>query len=378
MVSRHLLVLAAAPILISCLAPAGAPAETQTQTETKVKTEAEAVTSSPAAAPAPAMPANSCVVTSAMEAFEADVWTILTLEHYQWVIAICSVVLGLAALWDGRAFFKILVTLCAGGMAFIVVLSQLRPSWTGEVARLAKYVASLEAGVFVGWAAYAGWDGSQLLLGLTFGMYVFHCLQGTMQVISQSIPYVDFVANHSIWLVSASTLSVVFGAWALHEKYGAGRVLGVLAPVFGGSLIVATCGYLWMLLCAVSPVGTLLHATVLPADVPSVFEFWYMIACPMRSQAVGFFNFTNRDITIRGSKFELDRDLGLLFWVIISLLGAARQLKKDQTERKIANDAIQVRLIQRGAAGTSAPPASAPPAPSSTFADEAGGVAAGQ
>lgn len=360
MVSRHLLVFLGAQILISCLATAGAPAE------------AEAVTSPPAPAPVPDMPATSCVVTSALEAFKADLWDIITLKHYQWVIAICSIPLGLAALWDGRAFFKILVTLCAGGMALIVVLSQLRPTWIAVP--MAKYVASLEAGVFVGWAAYAGWEGAQLLLGLSFGMYLFQCLQGAVQVISQSIPYVDVVTNHSIWMIGASTLSVVVGSWALHEKYGAGRVLGVLAPVFGGSLIVATCGYLWMLLCSVPAVGHLVHAAVLPADVPSVFEFWYMITSPMHSEAVGFFNFTNRAVTIANRTFHPDRDLGLLFWVIIAGLGSWRQLKKDKTERRIANDAIQVRLIQRGAAGNCV----APVPEDAALADEAGGAAAGQ
>jgi len=285
-------------------------------------------------------------VTSALEVFKADLWAIITVAHYQWVIAIGSLVLGSVALYDGKHFFKLLVSICVGASAFTVVLSQLRPNWTGEIAYWAKYVASLEVGALIGWSAYSGWNGTQLLLGLTLGMCLFH----NLQAVAQTIPYIDIAAQHSIWIITVSTLMVAIGVWGMDAKRGAGRVLGILCPVFGGSLVVATCGYLTMLACTLPAAEKVLHMTVSPSDVPSVFEFWYMIACPMNSQAVGFFKFTNRYMNISAPsgtliKLEVDRTLGIFFWVIISAVAIWCQLKADRLEREKMSSELKVRLL---------------------------------
>jgi len=187
--------------------------------------------------------------------------------------------------------------------------------------------------------------------------------------VAQTIPYLDVASNHSIWIVIVCSLMVALGSWALHARYGAGRVLGVLAPVFGGSLVVATLSYLFMLSCTLPAIGErLLHVQVLSSDVPSVFEFWYMIVYPLHSQAVGFFHFTNRTIIISNIKFEIDRVLGLSLWAIISALGICKQIKADRAERDKFNSSLKVRLIQKG---NNAPLAPEP------IADESGRTAPG-
>jgi len=280
-------------------------------------------------------------MANAVQAFKADLTALIKERHYQWVVAICALVFGLIALYDGQKFFQLLVLVSIAAVFFCFVLSQLRSTWTGAVASVAKYVVSLEVGAFIGLAAYKGWEGTQLLLGLAVGIYLFDTLQG----IALLIPYVQIAAHHSVWIVSVGTLMVAVGSWMVHQKYGAGRVLGIFAPLFGSSLVVATCGYFSMLCVSVPAVGKALHVAVSRADVPSVFEFWYMIAYPMHSQAVGFFEVAGKDIVLDNTKFEIDRILGIFFWVVIFTLGMSFQLKADSKERAKTSDALKARLL---------------------------------
>lgn len=211
------------------------------------------------------------------------------------------------------------------------------------MSRIAKYVASLEVGLFMGWAAKEGWKGTQLLLGFVLGLYMFHTVQG----VALTIPYLDNVAKHSTWMVSVCTFMVGLGAWMTHEQKGAGRVFGILSPLFGSSLVVATMGYLFMLSCCLPAVAKATHVDVSSSDVPSVFEFWYMIVFPMHSEAVGFFTFTDKDLVIGSNKFEIDRILGIFFWIVIFVLGAYFQLRAEFKERQNRKDADKSRWLTK-------------------------------
>lgn len=287
----------------------------------------------------------------ALDAFKADLKSIVTDQSFQPVIAIFAIMLGVASLWDGKHTFKLIVSICVGAAVFTIVLSQLTPTWTGKVAVFAKYFASLQVACFVGYSSYKGWDGMQLLLGLFLGLYLYH----SVNALAKDLPYVGPLTEHAAWIIAVATLMVAFGTWALHHDYGAGRILGILCPLFGASLVVATCGYLCMLCLTMPKNQKALHVTVLPEDVPSVFEFWYMIVYPLHSKAVGYFNFTHKFININGQQYDIDRVLGLFFWALLSLPSICCQLKADRKARvgeegytKIKSDALEESLLEKG------------------------------
>lgn len=311
--SRQMFGLLLAPILIACLAKE-AP---MTGHEVELPEEATPAT----------------VIQSkegAIEAFKADLKSVVTDQSFQPVIAIFAMALGVAALWDGKHTFRLIVSICVGAVVFTIVLSQLDPTWTGHVAIFAKYFASLQVACFVAYSAYKGWDGMQLLLGLCAGLYLYH----SVNALAKELPYVDKCSSHAAWIIVLGTLCVAFGTWALHADYGAGRVLGIVCPLFGASLVVATFSYLCML-CATMPKSQkALGVVVKPEDVPSVFEFWYMIVYPLHSQAVGYFHFAGKFININGQQYDIDRVLGVFMWIVIALPSICLQLKADRKARK--------------------------------------------
>jgi len=260
-------------------------------------------------------------LSSAVGAAKTDLWELITTKNFQWVIAIFGLVFGYVALTDGKKFFQWLVLVSVGAVSFCFVLSQLQATWVGNAAKIAKYFASLEVALFMGFAAKKGWDCTQLLLGLAVGMYIFHTVQG----VALSVPQIADVATHSVWITALCTLTVLLGCWMTHENHGAGRVMGVLTPLFGSSVVVAAIGYLAML-AFTGDVNT-------PSKVPSVIEFWNMIVFPMQSQAVGIFHSTDTALTFGTHKFEIDQVLGVFFTIVIFGLSVKYQLKADTDER---------------------------------------------
>jgi len=277
-------------------------------------------------------PAHQGPVVNALQAFKSNLWSLITVKDYQCIVAIFALELGLVALYDGRSFFKVLVVLCVAALVFCMVLSQLRTTWVEGESTVMKYVASLEVGLFIGLCAYKGWEGTQLLLGLFAGMYIF----SNVQAVAMITPYVQKLAVHSAWVVTVGPLAVAVGAWMTHERFGGGRVFGILAPLFGSTLVVATAAYGFMLLCTVQGVGVALNVSVAPSAVPSVFEFWYMIVSPMHSEAVGYFHMAHKNIVLGGTPIELDRVLSIFFSIVIFFVSTKFQLKADRAERSPA------------------------------------------
>lgn len=277
-------------------------------------------------------------MANAVDMFKEDLWQLITIEDYQDVIAAFALLFGLAALLDGRKFFQVLVLVSVVATIACFVLCQLRTEWSGKIARIMKYVAALEGGLFVGYAAKKGWEGTQLCLGLVVGCYMFH----NIQALSKMVPYANLAVHHSAWIIIVGTLSVAVGCWMLHEKGGGGRVLGLFAPLFGSSLVVATMGYLVMLGCTIPsfPIAHMLHVTVTRPDVPSIFEFWAMTANPMHSQAVGVFHFAGQHLVLGAHSFEIDRLLSVFFCLVIFFFGARYQIRADKRERQVAKGAV--------------------------------------
>jgi len=301
-----------APVLISCLA------NDATMTAHEVELPAEAT-------PTTVIRSNS----AAIEAFKADLTAVVTEQALQPVIAMFAMALGIAALWDGKHTIKILVSACVGAVVFTVVLSQLTPTWTGQVAQFAKYFASLQIAIFVAYSSYKGWEGMQLLLGLCAGLYLYN----TVNALLQHLPYVSAASEHAAWIIVLATLCVAFGTWALHADYGAGRILGIVCPLFGASLVVATMSYITLLCCTNPKSQKAFHVIIKPEDVPSVFEFWYMIVYPLHSKAVGFFAVTHKFININGQQYDIDRVLGIFLWILIAIPAICCQLRADRKAR---------------------------------------------
>jgi len=288
---------------------------------------------------------------NALGAFKSDLWALITQKQYQSIVAIFALQLGLVALYDGRSFVKVLVTICISAIAFCMVLSQLRTTWVEGDAAVMKYVAALEVGVFIGVVGHKGWEGTQLLLGFAVGMYIYH----NIHALALQTPYIQKTAAHSTFAVVVAPLMVAVGSWMTHERYGAARVFGVLAPLFGSSLLVATAEYALVFACTIPGVGKALNLAVAEADVPSVFEFWYMLACPMHSEAVGYFKMAHKNLNEDDTPIELDRVLGIFFCLLIFACATSCQLKADREARNAAKVALQTPLLSQDSAAKHPP-----------------------
>lgn len=265
-------------------------------------------------------------MTNSVQALRTAFWNLIKIPHYQWAIAVFVLVLGGAALWDGPKFFKYMILSIVAAFTFFLMMSQLEETWVTGIGRYLKFFFAIEVGLFVMVAAWVGWQGTQLLLGGAIGMYMFDYVTA----VAVRVPYVEIAAKHSLWTVIVSTLCVGFGCWMIHDHQGYGgadKVLGLVAPAVGSTLVASAFGYLFMLLCTVPSVGKLLKVVVLPSQVPSVLEFWWMIVHPLDSQAVGFFAATHRNLVIGKKEFPIDRILGILFAALLFAGGAYRQWK---------------------------------------------------
>merc|ERR1711988_186247 len=148
----------------------------------------------------------------------------------------------------------------------------------------------------MGYAAWAGWDGAKMILGIAIATCLFHAEQR----LAFNCKNTHYAAQHGLWILFFFTFFQVFGQWCVSEKGGQGRVFGIIGPLFGSSLVVATSGYFFMLARSSPAFGSVIG----PSDVPSVFDFWYMIAFPMHSKAVGYFTENGSGINIGESNGE--------------------------------------------------------------------------
>lgn len=277
---------------------------------------------------------------NAITTLKSDMWDLITVQHFQWVVAVCALLIGLIALIDGMRFFWLLSCIFISSVVFCFMLSQLRNDWIGKEASITRPLASVEVALFSGIAAYKGWEGTQLLIGFALGIYMLHMIQGLVV-----IPYIDIADEHSAWKCVVGPLTVLLGTWMVHERCGAGRVLGILAPAFGSSLVVAALSYLWLFACAHPQIGKFVHVVLSPDDVPSVFEFWYMIVYPMHSKAVGYFEAAHHDLVIGNSHSSIDRIISLFCWILLAIISAVFQLRKDRKRRRQVAAAMTSRLL---------------------------------
>lgn len=280
----------------------------------------------------------------ALKAFQADLWDMITFPKFQWVNAIIAMLLGVFALYDGPDFYKFFFLACLALTCDVGALSQIGPIWVESslgsiksitayleasiLVKVPAYVASAEFGAFVAFAAYRGWDGTNLLLSGFAGWFMFDKVQGFALV----TPYIQVLAQHAIWKVIVGTLMVVLGWWMLAEKKGSKRILRAVSAFFGSSLVVAAIGYFVMLACTIPMMASVLHKAVFASDVKSVFEFWYMMVFPMHSQAVGIFHVLGREPLVGTYKIEPDRILAIFFWIVIGSLGVYLQLRAARAQ----------------------------------------------
>lgn len=245
-------------------------------------------------------------------------------RDYQWCIACFFTLFGMVALVDGRNSLKILVAVAVGFATFGFQLHQLHPAGHEHMTAMALYIAAAEVSVLMSWVAFKGWEGTQLLLGFSLGLYcfdLFYHYAVTTPVLSSFTKQVPI-------MVGVYTLFTIAGVWAIHERHGGQKVLGLFAPLLGSSFVVSAVGWFAIASCSLPnppPIGV----AVSPADVPFVIQFWNMIVFPMNTEAVGVFGAAGKFLLIGANKYSLDRVLGIFFWVILLLLGLRYQLRTD-------------------------------------------------
>jgi len=267
---------------------------------------------------------------------------LINIPHFQWAVATFYLVSGAAALLDGPKCTKCVILGLVVAFGYLLVMLQIDDTWTGEWGRYLKFVIALEAGLFLGLVAHWGWEGAQLLIGGTIGVYIYQLVDA----LAVTLPYVKIAAEHSLWTVIVSSLCVVVGCLLIsdHPKYGlANKVLGVLGPLVGSTAVASAVGYLFMLWTTVPNVGKALKVVppISVDDVPPVSAFWMMITLPWCSEAVGFFSATHQNLDIDGKAFNLDRLLSILFAVQLFVGGASYQVKRAKKARLVSNEGLQ-------------------------------------
>jgi len=255
-----------------------------------------------------------------MQADEVD--KLLRRPGFQWVIACFSVVFGLVALFDGRRSLKMLVVVAAGVATFGFQVRQLHPAGQESMVATALYVAALEVAIFMGYVAHKGWEGIQVLVGFVLGMYLFDMAYKLTLQNPALLPY----AKQAPVMVGACSLIVFASMWGIHEKHGGRKVLGILAPIVGSSLVVSALSWIVIASCSL-PEPSGLGVTVAAADVPAVIQFWNMIVFPMSSESVGIFTAGGKFLWIGDLKCSLDRIIGEFFWLLLLILGIRYQGK---------------------------------------------------
>jgi hypothetical protein len=279
-------------------------------------------------------------------------WTIIASEDSQQMIASFAFFMGIAALYDGRGFFQALVVILMAAFFFCFTLSQLQDKWSGPEDEAKRVIASLEVSLFFGFVTYRGWEGVQLLIGLVVGLYAAQVLQGLVLLSNPAF-------GSSDWTIILYTSSVLAGAFIVHENAGARKVFGILAPLIGSSLVVSALDWFWMLTCS-KPGNEGLCTPI--KKVPSVFEFWYMIAYPFHSKAVGYFEATGKvpSAAAQNPLLEPDRLLSLCLTAFFFFAGTCYQLKSYKAKQAAAakaNNGLAVGLLESGNRSAAAPPA---------------------
>jgi len=279
-------------------------------------------------------------IKSAVETLNDNMWQELRNQQHQDVIAAFAVVFGVAGLVDGRGFFKVIVLACFAAIAFCITLGQLETTTLGKNF-LAKYFVSIEAALLTGFVAHKGWEGAQLILGAVLGLYLFHNEQGLASLVPQLQQHVD----QSAFIVPVGTICVALGVWAVHDRRGGAKVLGVLASLFGASLVVATLGYLSVFACTFPSIGDAVGVSFKPSEVPCIFEFWNMVAFPLNSKSVGFFTAIHKELVIGKHTFSCDRILSIAAWAVLFIIGSRFQLKRARAEKTAISDMLKARLL---------------------------------
>jgi len=272
-----------------------------------------------------------------LEVLKRQVLQVINAPEYQKGIAAIALVLGGFAVCQGFFFYQMMVFAVAFVFSYIIVLSQANLAWSGSHAIAMKHVAALLVASFVVCAAYQGWEGVQIFIGGAFGLYIYSQLHGLAFILLPEGGKV--LAEDPITVVVACALSVLLGMWMLHEKYGAGRVLGVLCPALGGTFLVSSFGYILMYALAHTKKNVPENVPVTPSEVPSVFQFWSMIVDPTHAKSVGYFEVEgDSEVSEDGYHFHTDKFLCILLSVLIFFVAAKFQLKNDAKSRKVAKD----------------------------------------
>jgi len=256
--------LRAAPILIACLA-----------------LQANAIDLNPfddfgGPAPAPSAPSSgsgkqtapapSANMPDFSKVLEENVLALVNAQQRQNVIAGIVFIMGVFALVNGAKFFRVLVVILVVAVFFVVALSQLKNNdWDGKFAEQKRLFAAAEVGLFFGAVAWKGWEGVQLVIGLLLGLYVAELIKAVAQYAGQ-----EQAASQTAATVIIYTFGVLLGAYLVNDKFGAKRTFGILAPLFGSTLVVTAMAY------------TVLSAapTLKIPNPPSVLSTWWAIILP--------------------------------------------------------------------------------------------------
>jgi hypothetical protein len=281
-----------------------------------------------------------------------EMWIRLETTKYQWANALLALVYGLVMVFDGEEAFKYLVLGVLFWLASVLAISEIASTGVlGEPAHegWAKIVLGWEIGLL---AVFASTERGDKASGERF----FVLSRGLLVVIASVL---GFATSHYIqgllehfgplnkWVTLTIYTIVVLGFVVLAVKEIYKKVLVVVCPFFGGSLVVSSCSYLLTYLVVhhkLDWTGRLVEHVD-----PSSTNSWIQFLAMLWSRDAGDHGlFTNVHFQVLGRTWELDRVLGYLWWTAFFIAGtivqykrhkklaAARQLKDDKAEPLLA------------------------------------------
>jgi len=218
-----------------------------------------------------------------------------------------------------------------GVIVGVFMLTQMEAAHMGPVC---GSTAAAEIGLFVAAAAWLGWDGTQLMLGLVAGVYLYHLATGLI-VLARGDTMTERIDRASdslheppnVFILAGYTASILAGTFFLNDKGGAQRAFAIVAPLIGAALVASTLEYLIMFYFTTPQGGDRFALT----DLPSVFDILYMIAFPFHSRPVGFFTKVHGNFNLGGRRVEVDKVIGVTAWVLLAffgIVGQCRQISK--------------------------------------------------
>lgn len=149
---------------------------------------------------------------------------------YQTAIALLAVVVGLFCLWDGPSIWHMLFTITIACLGSGIAHYEIKTSGFA-LNTFFQCLLMLEVGATIGWAVHCGFEGSQVLFGVSLGTLGAYGVGGWARALDSVAPGISL-----LWYSAGAALGLlIYTVWRR-------PVLATSAPLLGGLLVSSGIG----------------------------------------------------------------------------------------------------------------------------------------